>query len=75
MKPIDLRSGATLRDLLQLAAESNLILKTGDGKEFLLAEIDDLEREIALVRQQPELHGVLGAASKPARTYSLDEAR
>jgi hypothetical protein len=65
----------SLQELLQLAVAGNLILKTGDGKEFLLAEIDDFDREIALVRQQPELIAFLEQRSKATRTYTMNEAR
>jgi hypothetical protein len=73
---IDLSGGPRdLHELLRLAGENNLILRTADGKEFLLAEIDDFEREVALVRQNPELMELLEERSKPGPTLTLAEVR
>ena len=51
------------------------LLCTADGKEFLLAEVDDFEQEVTLVRQQPELLEFLEQRSHSGRTLTLDEAR
>jgi hypothetical protein len=77
MKTIDLSTGPVeVGELLRLADEDNLILRTADGKEFLLAGIDDdFDDEIARICNSPELMALLEARSKPERTYSLDEAR
>ena len=51
MKTIDI--GATtpgLQQLLELASGGNVILRAPDGREFLLAEVDDLALEVAMVR-------------------------
>ena len=56
MKTIDIGAATpSLPELLELASNGNVILRSPDGKEFLLAEVDDLAREVAMVRQQPEL--------------------
>src|SRR5262245_29268278 len=44
-----------LAALLDLAGEDTLILKTSEGREFVPAEVDDFDTEIALVRQNKEL--------------------
>jgi hypothetical protein len=76
MKTIDLANGSpNLDDLLRQASEDNLVLRTSDGKEFLLAEIDDFEQEVALVREQPELMALLEQRSKADKTFTLDEVR
>lgn len=76
MKTIDLTTQSpSVRELLDLASEGNLILKTSDGKEFVLAEVDDFEREIALVRQQPELMELLDRRSNPGTTLTIDQVR
>jgi hypothetical protein len=76
MKTIDLATGhPSLADLLQLAREGNLILRAGDGKEYLLAEVDELDREVALVRQQTELMALLDERSRSTSTLSLSQAR
>ena len=64
-----------LQELLHLAREENLILRTIDGKEFLLAEVDDFEQEVALVREQQDLMALLEQRSKPNQTYTLDQVR
>ena len=38
-------------------------------------KIDDFEREIALVRQQPELMDLLARRSSPGMTSTLDQVR
>ena len=48
------RRARTLNALLKQALEENLILKTEDGHEFVLAEIEDFDREIELTRQNDE---------------------
>jgi hypothetical protein len=76
MKTIDLsRHGANLQDLLRLARSGNLILRTPEGKEFLLAEISDFEGEVALVRENEELMRFLQRRSRSTRKYSVDEVR
>jgi hypothetical protein len=76
MKTIELAGGMpNLQDLLRLAGEDNLILRTSDGKEFLLAEVDDFEQEVALVRQQQDLMALLEQRSRPENAYTIDQAR
>ena len=76
MKTIDLNAETpSLGELLLLANEENLILRTADGREFLIAELDEFDQEIALVRQNKELMDLLDERSKQESTYSLEEAR
>ena len=76
MKKIDLAFGTpSLPALLDLASEENLILRTEDGREYVLAEIDDFDREVALVRQNQELMDLLDQRSEPGPTYTIEEAR
>ena len=76
MKTIDLATGApSLPDLLNLASEENVILRAADGREYVLAEVDEFEREVALVRQNQELMEFLDQRSHPNKTYTIDEAR
>lgn len=65
----------SLEELLKLAGEEGLILRTENGKEFLLAEVNDLEEEVALIRQQPELLEYLEQRSLPSKTHSLSDVR
>jgi hypothetical protein len=76
MKKVDLaRSTPNLPTLLDMASEENLILRTADGREFVLAEVDDFDREVALVRQNQELMEFLEQRSRPSQTYTIEEAR
>ncbi len=76
MKTIDLAcSTPSLPALLDLASEENVILRTEDGREYVLAEIDDFDREVALIRQNQELMEFLDKRSEPGQTYTIEEAR
>jgi hypothetical protein len=76
MKTIDLTGGhVQLEELLRLAGDDNLILRTREGKEFLLAEVDDFEPEIALIREQPELLALLAERSRSNKTYSTEQVK
>ena len=76
MKAIDLSTTSpTLDEVLQLASEENIVLKSPDGREFVLAELDDFDDEIALVRQNKELMDFLAERSCDSTRCSLAEAR
>jgi hypothetical protein len=65
----------SIRDLLAQASQDNLILRAPDGREFILAEIDDFQREVELTRQNKALMKLLEACSKPKKRIPLAEAR
>jgi hypothetical protein len=65
----------TLAELLRLAREDNLVLRTEAGEEFILAELDDFDRELAATRQQQELGDFLDARSREKETLTPPEAR
>jgi hypothetical protein len=76
MKQIDLASvSPTLPEILQLANEENIILRTLEGRQYVLAEIDDFGEEIEAVVRNKTLMKLLDARSKESRTYNLTEAR
>lgn len=76
MKTIELpANSADMEGMLKLAAEENLILKTSDGREFILAEVDDFDREITLTRQNVELMKFLDERSQEKKTFSLNEIK
>ena len=65
MKTIEVGHAAiTLPELLRLASEDNVVLRAADGKEFLVAEMDDFSQEVVLVREQPELMAFLQQPSR-----------
>jgi hypothetical protein len=65
----------TLAELLALASEDNIILRTQEGREFVLAEVDDFSQEVELVRQQEELMTFLAKRSRDTETYTLKQVR
>ena len=65
----------TLNDLLKQALQENLILRTADGREFILAEIDDFDREIELTRQNKEFMRLLDRRGQEKATISSADAR
>jgi hypothetical protein len=75
MRTVDVLSGTSpcLHELLELADEESLLLKTSDGKEFMLSDVDDLSQEIQEIWNNPELLGFLGERSHEKETSSLDE--
>jgi hypothetical protein len=76
MKAIDLSAAApTLAELLQLAGNENIILRTPEGREFVLAEIDDFAQEVALTRENEALMQLLAERSSEPTRYTLDQVR
>ena len=56
MKDVDISTGSpTLEEVLQLASESNIILRSRDGRRFVLAEIDDFADEIVAISKNKAL--------------------
>lgn len=76
MKAIDL-SGTfpTLPEVLELAGHDNVILRTPEGREFVLAEIDDFAQEVALVRQHDALMRFLDERSADTTRHTLDHVK
>ena len=64
-----------LNALLKRARKQNIILRALDGREFVLAEIDDFNREIELTRQNDRLMKLLDRRGREKATISLAEAR
>jgi predicted extracellular nuclease len=76
MKTIDLTNNtSTITEILALAGEETVIIKTIDGKEFVVAEIDDFSQEIELVSQNEELMNFLKQRSQETKRYSLSQVK
>jgi len=76
VKTIDLTNGTpSVPELLNIASEDNVLLRTADGREYVLAEVDDFEREVERVRQNQELMELLDQRSRPSKTYTIEQAR
>lgn len=65
----------TLTALLKRAKRGGLILRSPDGHEFILAEINDFDREIELARQNKKLMKLLDERGKQTKTLKASEVR
>jgi hypothetical protein len=82
MKTVDLSAKqASIDEILRLAERQNLLVRTGEGKVFLVAEVDpddtedDFAHEVALSRQNRALRELLSQRSAEAGKYSIAQAR
>jgi hypothetical protein len=65
----------TINSLLKKARRGGLILRSSEGQEFILAEIDDFKREIELTRQNKALMKLLASRAKQTKTFKASEIR
>jgi hypothetical protein len=76
MKKINVSPHArNIKQLLDQASADNIILRASDGREFVLAEVDDFNREIELARQSDQLMKFLDERGKQDQTIGLSDAR
>ena len=76
MKTIDLSETVPmLMEVLAQADEDTLILRTPEGREFVLAAVDNFAQEVALVSQNEELMQFLAQRSKETKRYTLSQVR
>jgi hypothetical protein len=76
MKTVNIPTQAkTITALLKKAQGGGLILRSPKGQEFILAEIDDFNREIELTRQNKALMKFLDARGKQIKTVGSGEMR
>ena len=76
MKTVNVNSRSrVLNGLLRQAIEENLVLRSPDGREFVLAEIDDFRREIEATRENEELMRLLDQRGRERATIPLTEAK
>jgi hypothetical protein len=76
VKTIDLSAVPPPRqELLAMASEGSLLLRTPEGREFVLSEVDDLDEEVALIRQNQERLRFLEERSRETETFTLEEVR
>jgi hypothetical protein len=75
MKKVNVTADSTLANLLDLAEQESVLLKTPEGREFILSEIDDFEAEVQAVRQNRELLEYLDERWREQETYTIDEVR
>ncbi|HEY3138034.1 MAG TPA: hypothetical protein VGL29_18565 [Blastocatellia bacterium] len=76
MKTIELTHDAlSLREAVELADEENVIIKTPQGKRFILAELDDFDLEVEQLKNSKEFMAFLDERSKERGTTSIEELR
>jgi hypothetical protein len=76
MKTLDVSDELpSVTELPELARDENVIFRTSEGREFILAEIDDSDRELELIRQNDELMEFLRLRSSEDKTFTLSEVR
>ncbi len=76
MKTIEVsRRSKALNELLRKARKENVIIRSADGDEFILAEVDDFDLEVKLVRNNKALMRFLENRAKEPATVTLGEAR
>jgi hypothetical protein len=64
MKTIDAAAVSTFSELLDLAEDETVLVTTSDGREFIVAEIDDLDQGIEALSHNRELLDLLEERSK-----------
>lgn len=64
-----------LRRLLDQAKRETVLVRSPDGREFILAELDDFDREIQLTRQNAELMAFLDARARKQAGIGIAELR
>jgi hypothetical protein len=65
----------TINSLLKKAQKGGLILRSAEGQEFILAEINDFNREIELTRQNKSLMKLLDLRGKQTKTFKASEVK
>lgn len=83
MKTIELTAAPPrTEDVLQLAESDSLVVRTPNGKAFLIAEMDrsdepddDFAQEVAWTRSNRALRELLAERSREPGRYSLEQVR
>jgi hypothetical protein len=76
LKTIELTTiDPNLAELLNQASEETIILKTPEGREYVLGKLDDFDAELALMRKNEELMAFLDERSREKKTYTLQQVR
>ena len=76
MKTVNIPTQAkTVTSLLKKAQRGGLILRSPEGQEFILAEIDDFNREIELTRHNKALMKLLDSRGKQTKTFKASDVK
>ncbi len=76
MKTIELTHDApSLHELVELADKENIIITTPQGRQFILAELDDFHLEVEQLKNSKEFMAFLDQRSKERGTTSIEQLR
>ena len=76
MKTIELAADTpSLSELIELADGENILIKTPQGKQFVLAELDDFELEVEQLKNSKDFMAFLDQRSKERGPTSIEELR
>ena len=76
MKKVDSTAISNLEDLLDLAQEDTILLRTPEGQQFIVSsEVEDFEAELESLRNNKEFMEFLDERSREEKTYSLAEVK
>jgi hypothetical protein len=76
MKAIDLSTASpTLAEVLELAGEDNVVLRTPEGRQYVLAEIDDFAEEVARTGRNETLARLLEERSREPDRFTMGRVR
>ena len=56
-----------IKDLLKIAKQEDVVIRTSEGDEFMISLVDDFGHEVAQQRQNKKLMAFLDARFKKAR--------
>lgn len=74
MKPVNLEEEKLgLEELIKPARKESVLLVTPDGKEFLISEADDFEREVEILRGSHAFQKFLDKRSKSKCGIPLED--
>ena len=76
MKTIDIPKGArAINKVLSEARQENLILRTADGAEFFVVELDDFDGEIQRTRKNIRLLKFLDECARDPQRSSIEQVK
>lgn len=79
MKKVDVAESSSLFELLGLAEAETVLLRTPEGREFLLIEVDDSEEpddeEVVAISKNRELMELLDERFRQPTALSLEEIK
>jgi hypothetical protein len=65
----------TLDEVIGLAKDGVVVLRKPDGSAFALAQLDDFEVEVELLRNNPDFLSFLRQLSRDGASISLEDLR